>query len=250
MSERQQVQVSLHGPPGQAANFSDFANLCSGLQLCLKQVARCIAMRDVEFDVAQLSIGSALVTLTAADPAAAAVAGVFNRTVQSLEAGDEVDVRLDSSALYTFYKLAAPLQKPGVSVEISGIPITENFKTSLSRELHVDLTSQGSTQGRLEGVSIHSRAVFTLYPPIAGEKIECAFDPQDLDRVKQAIGRNVTVYGKLHFGRKQVFPTRVEVSEFEVESDDALLPDLLDSKGLMSGEESSVDTIRGLRNEW
>jgi hypothetical protein len=73
-----------------------------------------------------------------------------------------------------------------------------------------------------------------------------------LGQVREAIKRNVTVWGKLDFEPENPFPHRVAVTRMELHPPDSELPTLAELKGMApgcAGGLTSVDFVRALRDE-
>ena len=122
--------------------------------------------------------------------------------------------------------------------------------TSPRRLLGPENISMGSVSGQLGAVSIDGSNQFILYPPVPGERIDCIFNRGDLPSVRQAIGHNVTVYGRICYAGGKAFPVRVDVDSFVISPPDDDLPTLLNACGLLHNATPSTEQIREVRDEW
>jgi hypothetical protein len=255
MTDPGRITVVLKGPRG-LAELSDFANLIANLRQCLKNVCRCIVgTDDVDFDVSDLGISSATLTVTpvpngVAAPLLSDVSRVVNGTVKALESGGELDDRLDYPAIRAFYQFSSIVRKHGTRLAIGDTWLSGSYVARIAALTEPDTQAMGSVSGRLEKFSIHKGNKFTLYPPISGEEVECEFDRGELENVLKAVDHTVTVYGILHYAKSKAFPSRVEVTSFEVLPDSDMLPTLLTACGSMHSSIPSEQLIREMRDEW
>jgi hypothetical protein len=235
MSDRKKIAVNLKGPEKNRAPFAEFSTVCSSLHSCLKNIARCLKKSASGFGISQLKIGSAIMEIEpeAGQDGGYEVMGVFTETIASLESGDDLDSRIDSTALHCFQGFSSVAKSKSVNLRIGSVLLTANFANNLAALIDPSSTSLGSVSGRLEAFDLHNKSSFTLYPPIAGEEIDCVFDPGDLPKVLDAVKQQVTVYGTLHYSKSKIYPVRVDVESFEVNDSDEALPNLLDARGLL-----------------
>ncbi len=119
--------------------------------------------------------------------------------------------------------------------------ITERVSANVGELLPKTFTTTGSVEGRLETATIHDRNYFRVYDPIHGHGVMCYFPDDQLDRVRDAFGRRVSVSGRMrtnqrgdklsmHVQTLYIFPSEEELpkpSELR-----GLVPDL--TEGLLS----------------
>jgi hypothetical protein len=132
-------------------------------------------------------------------------------------------------------------------MSISGIVLTSAFASHLAELLEPVSPALGSVSGRLDALSVHNQDRFTLYPLIVGEDVECFFKRPDLKKVLDAVGRRVTVFGRLHYAKTKAFPVKVDVEEFHVEPPDSELPSLLKARGMLR---NTTTNQRAWRDDW
>lgn len=179
------------------------------------------------------------------------IVDLFKDTIVALEEGQEVDRRIDYAALSCFRGFSGIARSRESSLTISGVTLSDNFANNLSALLDPVSTALGSVSGRLEAFTVHNRRVFTLFPPISQEEIDCTFEHSDLARVLEAVDKQVTVYGTLHYAKTKIFPARVDVEDFEIVESDAALPTLLDAKGLLTPLSTDNPLLdRNFSDEW
>lgn len=253
MPKSARMSLSLAGPFG-PASLSDFATAVNAFRNSLRNVARCLTGEEnVEYEVSGLRIGSTIVEAEPTEEWAqvgVAVSDLFEASLEAIQAAQPLDLRIDFptlSALNGFSRLA---KKPGVSISIGRTTLTSSYSERLALLLEPESASMGSVSGRLEGISIHGTNKFILYPAVAGEQVECFFEAKDLAEVAGALGREVTVFGKLRYAKRKAFPVRVDVEGIELMPVVSELPTLLNACGAMRSPIQSVDLIREARNEW
>lgn len=235
-------------------NLSDFTNLCSTLRTCLNQVARCVAGVDIEYQLGDLRQGSAILAIVPLPDSAPVtianeVADTFDQTVVDILEGRLPDTRLDFQALRAFNGFSSIVRR-GTGLDIDGIILTIDYPANMAQLLEPASPAFGTVTGRLEALTLHNNQNrFTLYPPVFGEDIDCDFARTDLRKVLDAVGKKVTVIGRLHYAKTKAFPVRVDVDDFVVELPDSELPTLLDARGILSGSSQHSDEQASL-DEW
>lgn len=255
MNNDGRITIKLTGPRG-PAELSDFASVVSSLRSCIKHVCRCVAgTEDVEYDIVELSYSSAALATSPVENSVPyntllEISKTIDRTILSLEDGQEIDERLDYAAIRSFGGFSNTARKSGASLSIGRTRLTSAYVANLSSLLEPSSAALGSVTGRLEAINLHNNASFILYPPISGEEVRCDFHRDVLPRVLDAVEKNITAYGRLHYAKTKVFPTRVEVEDFEVLPETNDLPTLLNCCGVLRTDMPAIDVIREGRNEW
>jgi hypothetical protein len=255
MTPTSNINVTLDRARSQRPQLLDFVNVCGSLRNCLNQVGRCIAEAEVEYEINDLGKGSAVIevapALNGVAPAIAdEVSAVFKRTIEDLESGRDIDERLDFSAIHAFNGFCSAISKDGNRLRVGETMLTQTFVRHIRDLLAAASPALGSVAGHLDALTIHDQNRFTLYPPAAGEHVQCNFEPADLSRVLGAVGKKVTVFGKLYYAKTKAFPSRVDVEDFIVEPADADLPNLLDARGILRNHKPPDVETRGWRDEW
>ena len=255
MNNSSTIQITLKGPRG-LAELSEFVNVVNALRQCIKNVCRCVAKSDeVDFDVSDLGIGSAMLAVTPVpngipENVLIDVSSVVANTVAMLECGGSLDDRLDFPAIRAFLGFSSIVKKPGTWLTVGQTRLTNSYVTRIKTLIEPDASAMGSVTGRLEAFSIHQDSRFTLFPPVSGEEVACIFDRSDLGNVLKAVDHTVVVYGKLHYVKIKAFPSRVDVDSFEILPEIDALPTLLNACGSMHSPVASVQMAREIRDEW
>jgi hypothetical protein len=134
------------------------------------------------------------------------------------------------------------------------IVITEEITKELDATVLRQVRSFGSVKGMMQAYNSHAKTkFFNLYPPIPGVEVKCVFSKDLLAKAADAVEKNVTVTGMLIYTVGNVFPDEVQVNDIEVHRPNDELPRLESFGGVASdatGEKSTQDFIKQLRNEW
>lgn len=181
----------------------------------------------------------------------------FVNTWNDIVTGHEVGADIDRKTLEAFQQMIAPLGKEFKSATIIAddyeIPFSSKIKKDLDTMLSGEATCEGSVEGRLEAVNFHDANKFTIYPMIGPSKVTCNFSKTLRKKVREALDRRVNVTGILHYKTLEKFPHAIDVDHIEIYPQEEKLPHLADLRGIApnaTGDFSSVEYVRQLRNEW
>jgi hypothetical protein len=258
------VTVRLVGPDeeGGAVRFEDFRTFCDKMAECLRRSEETVTHQagKIRYRLVDLHGGSAVMTLEAVAPKQsrttkpdrrADVLAFFKHTVAALEVSTNHDPKLTLDDLIAFRDLRARLRRTK-EVWVDQTQITFQYVANIDKILGAPIRSKGSVSGFLEGLNVHQKNEFILYPPIPGYRIVCSFPEEMFELVRSALKRNVTAIGTLFHHPDRPFPDRVHVDQLEVHPPNDQLPTLRDLGGSFSGctgGRSAVDFVRALRNE-
>jgi hypothetical protein len=111
--------------------------------------------------------------------------------------------------------------------------------------------ASGSVKGKVERYNSHGEKKYFYLYPLIGERVKCFFDEDHRQDAASAVEKDVTVYGRLCYRDGEFFPYQMYVETIEVNSSlQASLADLIGSAPNATGEQSSTDFIRDLRDGW
>lgn len=165
---------------------------------------------------------------------------------------------LDRATLEQLKGLASQVGKTVASTTISNgehtIELTEGLKAKIDVLLaEVDIT-EGSIEGVLEAINIHEEAnVFRIYPIVGPKKVSCHFPNRLREDAIGAIDKFVSIEGTLKYAKNAPFPHEIKVSKIEAYPPEDELPSLEDLRGIApeaTGDMSSEEFVRKIRNEW
>lgn len=185
---------------------------------------------------------------------------IVDQLLSVSEVSDEIDVeRYGRSMLSAFKKMLAPIGKHRVSeAKLSSngkvVHLTAELHHRLSDLLNPEQSVEGTIDGRLEAINVHSgQNVFTIYPLIGPKRVLCRFPARLEQQAIRALTRRVEVSGALKYREGARFPHAVTVQNLEMMPSNDELPTLMDLRGIApnaTGDLSSEDFVRMLRDEW
>jgi hypothetical protein len=144
------------------------------------------------------------------------------------------------------------ITKLRIVIDRKAVTIDENFNGKIEDILGPDELIEGSISGMLEAVNFHRTNKFTLWPMLGPRKIAGTFAPDLRPKVKDAIGRFVTVPGQLRYKAWSPFPHGVVAEDIDPHLLDSELPTLSELKGAfpeLTGGLTSVEFVERIRNE-
>jgi len=154
-------------------------------------------------------------------------------------------------------KLVGLIGKNGATgIQISS-PFTPSPVTlSPKAAVHIDellptkYSSLGSVEGRIETLSIHKTTKFVVYHARTQRAIACQFEQNQLQHIKDILGKRVNVYGTISYNAKGE-PLRVEdIIDIRMLKEEYELPTIKDIHGIdldFTGGFDSVEYLRRLR---
>lgn len=249
----EQLQIRLQGEDSGPVDFADFRTVCDDLSDCLHAIQRATSpeARRPKLQIADLSAGSAAISLRPASNADSVVVARFVDAVAALQLSKPLATWLDTDSLRKLRKLADVLRRHTKGLWVQGIEITSQFTANIDAILGTETVSVGSATGTLDTVNVHNRNEFALYPRI-GPRIKCTFRDELLDAVRAGIKCTVTVTGQLTFAGKSAFPHRVIVQKMTVHRPASELPTLMSLRGIapnLTGDQETAQFLRELRDE-
>lgn len=255
----EQLTITLVGADedDEDARLGDFAKFCATLTQCLRIIEQLETDHrgKAGFKIVNLTHGSAGLTIATVPPKRGEtlngrVLRGFRETVQNLETGGPVDVRLTLDDLRQFRKLREGKYRKGVTV--GDVEITTQYIANIDRILGKAIESEGSISGRLERLDAHETRAATLFTA-TGDSVACIFTADNWPKAKEAFERHVTLYGRLTYRVDAPFPTKVRVREIDIHPPDEQLPTGEELRGLFGKDAtdgmSAEDFVRSLRDD-
>lgn len=202
------VGLCLEGEEVSAATF--FAAAGSLLTL-LREVGRSVPGKPVEWRLAELRGGSAVVTLRPSADAADRASATIHRALSGLAAMDAAARRpahFPDRALRSARRLGSlakgadrlVVSAGGVPAERSAFSVSERLAEHVTRLLPSTHTATGSIEGRMEALSIHGKNSFVVFDTLTGHGVECRCDRETLDRAAAHLGKRVLAKGEIRYG--------------------------------------------------
>lgn len=163
----------------------------------------------------------------------------------------------DLATLEAYMDITSTLEKGISRIDIKNtkqrVTIDQGFKSEVVKMIGPDRKAMGSLSGRLEKINLHNAAQFHIYPAIGPSKVVCDFPCSLKDEVKKSLDEYVTVFGSVRYKKWSKFPYAIDVDRIQAHPPVKDLPTLESLRGInpgATGELSSEDFIRRLRDEW
>ncbi len=247
--------------------LSDFLEELEALKEALRQTERSVFNADPQlyYRIVDASHSSPLrMVIEAVPPKPGKKARASAKRVISAFTKSVIEIKrrrrpknLDLPVLEAYRGLGATLGKHVEALTISDprgkvIPIDSVFKENIVDVIGPDQFSVGSITGRLEKLNVHNTSRFEIYPTVGPHKLICTFDDSQLDVVRRAIKRYVTVTGRLRYKQWANFPHAIDTKHIDIHEMDDELPTLEDMRGIApraTGDLSSEEFVRRMRDE-
>jgi ribosomal protein L9 len=130
------------------------------------------------------------------------------------------------------------------------VSVNENAARTLRQLLPPIKQLEGSVEGRLETISIHTRKKFIIYHAITHKAVTCTIETdEDLELAKRALGHKIVAFGLISINVKNE-PLQVNVKSIRILGDGKRLPlahELTGSDPDFTGDLSTDDYIRSIR---
>lgn len=269
MTSEKRITLQIVGSgDGRDVGFGDFVNQLSSFRKALGELDRVVtSSKSVYFRVVDLRHNSpAVIVVEATDrrprrPTAERVVGRFFSSIDSIGRG-EVPEGFDPPALDAFLKITA---RVGKGKGISQLLVSRNgdaprdmwtVNANAIKILGPDRFEYGSWTGMLDQINIHGRnKAFEVYPTDRLPNLRCHFNAEKQVEAIAAIGKYVTVRGRMKYSTKfgSEYPREMVVEALEVHPGADTLPMLRDLRGTYEARESglsSEDLIARSRGDW
>jgi hypothetical protein len=179
----------------------------------------------------------------------------FFRELSAIRNAEPVSPEVDEQLLGTLQDLSASIRESFSNASISNseasVDLDEVFEKNIRKMLGNEYTSYGAMEGKLEAINIHGTTRrFWIYPTIA-QRVRCDFLPGTQQQVLDSVGHYVHVEGLKYFRPQSPFPLRIAVRDFNVIDEEP--SSLIKLRGIApdaTGQLSSVDFVRAIRDEW
>jgi hypothetical protein len=181
----------------------------------------------------------------------------FFKELSAISRNEPVSPEVDERLLERLRDLAEGVgrsfQRAAISNSETRVEIDEAFETNIRKLLAEEDCSYGGVEGTLDAANIHGALRrFWIYPRLGADRIRCDFLPGTSEQIREALGHYVRVEGVKYFRAPSPYPYRIAVKEFEIldTEESAALVDLRGIAPNATGQLSSVDFVRAIRDEW
>lgn len=235
------LQYKLDGRESDRADFSDFSHFAEHLRGCLKRVHRIRRPGSgllPKYEIADLEVGSALVTLQG-DPESIDDLMIAIHRLRNRQLPDDFtfeDIR-------AFRKLASPLDHATSAITVGQTPIDDQFVAGCDELIESATEAIGDAIGSLDGLNVHKYNFFRLYPEGQNVGVECTFDSELLEAIQSAFRKRVVVRGVIVRDPNGVTIARIkDVQSVTVLPDAGDLPPISDLFGLFKATPIDFET--------
>lgn len=248
--------------------FEDFIDQLTAVRDALLEVDRAISEEQantVYFRVVDLKHSSPAAVVLEAVPIvkdndnSEAVVQSFLGAIVQIQESVEAPKGLGYYPLQALKKVGVPLgsrKLTGVTISSNGtsIPLSSTLVEKVETVLGPDEIEYGSVSGTLEKLNLHSRRkVFYIYPTIGKGVTRCHFPQKLRSQVLAAVGKYITVYGRLKSKQVDNIPYELRVEEIEIHPPEETLPSLNELRGIapdaLAGK-STEEFIWEIRDAW
>lgn len=169
----------------------------------------------------------------------------------------EIPAMITAKCVQQLRRLAAPIgehvHRGFITVEGRVFVADAQFKRNLQKLDASDRIERKSfMKGMVERMNIHHDSrVFTLYPYIGPESVQCKFLAKDKDKAKSSFGKYVRVHGDLKYHWREKWPFEISVSDIEILPIGEALPKFGDMWATVpdaTGDKPSEQFIEDIRN--
>jgi hypothetical protein len=265
------LELKVEGKPGEISleSFSTVIKNAFDILTNLDSAISAEPRGSLDWFVTEVAYGSLVVTIEARPRArldgVSRRIDVSSRVVESFVGGFEhirrqrtIPPYFSDYDLKKAQAIANVLRRGGATAVVlrdieqqSRATIEPDISPDLTQMLSVRYQENGSVEGKLEMVSVHATPRFTVYHAISLHAVRCKFDPAIyLERVRNALGRRVTVTGQVHFNYKHE-PIRVDIEEVDILPGEGELPTPSELRGMspdFTGDLTTEEYLRRLRS--
>lgn len=121
-----------------------------------------------------------------------------------------------------------------VTVADKSISCDKLFRPTARSELVDANKSWGSVEGYLQMITVRDKHRFNLYEVLSDDRIECVFDPDLLEEVRESLNHRIVVYGTVHSQGDTIKQVAVERIHRRPNSKD--LPGFAEIRGIFAGD--------------
>ncbi len=183
---------------------------------------------------------------------------VFREALSAIDSEKLTKIKVDDDLLVSFRELSRPLERKlggaSISVDDHKFEMSFDYVRRIDKALAACESCYGSIEGMLEKINVHGDAnSFTIYPPVGPTRVACKFGPSIKEQAISAVGRRVSVCGRMLYRRDAPFPHEIEVDSLDIFGSIEELPNLNDLRGIApdaTGSQSSEEFIGELRSAW
>jgi len=202
------LSLTIEGQPGTIPG-SVLARVLTESLFILDDVGKAITRRsasEIIWFVNDLRIASAAITLASRptddidEPVLARISMAYVNGLRIVEAGESLPPYFSDSSLKHLSRMTKPLgREAGALIAgssgVSNARITSQTERNLKKLQAPSSRAIGSVTGTLDVISLHGPPKFQVYDDLSNRPVGCKFRAGELEQIKAALGRRVTVNG-------------------------------------------------------
>jgi hypothetical protein len=262
------LKIELRGSleDNEQVRFEEFVGQLEDFKEALRHTDRIISKKDnptVFYRIIELSYHSPATMTIAAYPCPGIQEDNSDEVVRTISFGikainekSEVPSYFDHDALEAYKGIGKRIGKGFSSITVSAngdsCTITEDFPEHVQLVQGKDEITIGSISGKIEAINFHSPPYrFTIYPLVGPNRVRCVFKQKLKKEALAAIDKYVTVYGRLKYRQRAVYPYEIDVDNIITGPPPDKIAKLSDLKGMapnITDGLSSEEYIRKLRD--
>lgn len=262
MTRDRRLTIQLVGLPSDKddVRLEDFIDQLATIKNALRQAEMAISGRDtayLEYKIVDLRHHSpATVVLEQiplvdepmqSDDLLPDVLPKFTRELRLIKGEGKLLIEPDLPRLLAYQEIGVTeknhIQKVKLWCGRSSVTIDETFKQKLNAIVGPDEFAEGNISGTLEAVNFHNTNKFFLYPSLGPKRVAGNFPPGLRPQIKEAIGRFVTVSGRLRFKAWASFPHGIWAEHVDIHEPSHELPTLSEMRGAFAGSTGSLNAV-------
>lgn len=245
------LRIKIEGVRG-LADFEDFAQFAKAVAESLTVTHRRFfpeRQKRPRFNVRDLRVGSAVVTLSPDDQIPGDFLDGYVETLASIRAGQLPAGKMSGEDLRSYKKLGSVLDSRTTVAEVGDVEIDDAFLLSCDRLIESSPSSLGQVVGLLQGVNTHRAKFFRIYPEGQDAGAECYLRAPNLfDRMMEMFDKRVRLTGTVRRNPDGTGVDRVDVTDAELMPGANEVPTLASLAGIWRKDEPM--DLRGIRAGW
>lgn len=119
-----------------------------------------------------------------------------------------------------------------IIIENEIMPLNNDINQNIKNILSTLFKDYGAIEGRLESINIKNGLKFSVYDNIINRNIKCEFDDNQIEFVKDALAKRVSVNGIIYYDREGL-PNKIKALNLIAFKENKNLPSYKDVKGLL-----------------
>jgi hypothetical protein len=222
------LSLTIEGQPG-TIPASVLARVLTDSLFILGDVGKAITRRsasEIEWFVNDLRISSVAIDLASRptedidEPVLTSISTAYVDGLRIMETGESLPPYFSDAALRHLGTMTKPLGRDSGAL-IAGSSGVESARVTSQTDRNIrklqapSSRALGSVTGTLDVISLHRKPRFQVYEDLSNRPVACRFSENELEQIKSALGRRVTVNGVVVRNAKGQ-PIRVEEPEIRI----------------------------------